>query len=36
VGRTLVGGAIVIAALLAHLAWQLREPRQPRNVPMAD
>jgi drug/metabolite transporter (DMT)-like permease len=36
VGRTLLGGAIVIAALLAHLAWQLRQPRQPRNVPLAD
>lgn len=36
VGRTLLGGAIVIAALLVHLAWQLRQPRQPRNVPMAD
>jgi len=36
VGRTLVGGAIVIAALLTHLAWQMRQSRQPRNVPMAD
>ncbi len=36
VGRTLLGGAIVIAALLAHLAWQLRQPRQPQHVPMAD
>lgn len=36
VGRTLLGGAIVIAALLAHLAWQLRQPRQPSNVPLAD
>ena len=36
VGRTLLGGAIVIAALLAHLAWQLRQPRQPHNVPLAD
>ena len=36
VGRTLVGGAIVIAALLAHLAWQMRQPRQAVNVPMAD
>ena len=36
VGRTLLGGAIVIAALLAHLAWQLRQPRQPGIVPMAD
>jgi len=35
-GRTLLGGAIVIAALLAHLAWQLRQPRQPRHVPLAD
>ena len=34
--RTLLGGAMVIAALLAHLAWQLRQPRQPRIVPMAD
>ena len=24
------------AALLAHLAWQMRQPRQPRHVPMAD
>jgi len=36
VGRTLIGGAIVIAALLIHLAWQMRLPRQPRNVPLAD
>lgn len=36
VGRTLLGGAIVIAALLAHLAWQMRQPRQPSNVPLAD
>lgn len=36
VGRTLLGGAIVIGALLAHLAWQMRQPRQPRIVPMAD
>jgi drug/metabolite transporter (DMT)-like permease len=36
VGRTLIGGAIVIAALLMHLAWQMRLPRQPRNVPLAD
>ena len=36
VARTLVGGAIVIAALLMHLAWQMRQPRQARNVPMAD
>ncbi len=36
VGRTLLGGAIVIAALLAHLAWQMRQPRQAVNVPMAD
>ena len=36
VGRTLIGGAIVIAALLVHLAWQMRQTRQPRIVPMAD
>jgi len=36
VGRTLVGGAIVIAALLTHLGWQMRQTRQPRNVPLAD
>ncbi len=36
VGRTLLGGAIVILALLAHLAWQMRQPRQPSNVPLAD
>jgi len=36
VGRTLLGGAIVLAALMAHLAWQMRQPRQPRIVPMAD
>ncbi len=36
VGRTLLGGAIVIGALLAHLAWQMRQTRQPRNVPLAD
>jgi drug/metabolite transporter (DMT)-like permease len=36
VGRTLLGGAMVIAALLTHLAWQMRQTRQPRNVPMAD
>ncbi len=35
-GRTLVGGAIVIAALLTHLVWQMRQPRQPPIVPMAD
>ncbi len=27
VSRTLVGGSIVIAALLAHLAWQMRQTR---------
>jgi hypothetical protein len=36
VGRTLVGGAMVMAALLMHLAWQMRQSRQPRNVPLAD
>ncbi len=36
VGRTLVGGAIVITALLTHLGWQMRQTRQPRNVPLAD
>jgi drug/metabolite transporter (DMT)-like permease len=36
VGRTLVGGAMVVLALMAHLAWQLREPTQPRHVPMAE
>ncbi len=36
VARTLLGGAIVIGALLTHLAWQMRQTRQPRNVPMAD
>jgi drug/metabolite transporter (DMT)-like permease len=36
VGRTLVGGAIVIAALLTHLGWQMRQMRQLRNVPLAD
>lgn len=35
-GRTLIGGAIVIGALLAHLAWQFRQPRQARHVPMVD
>ncbi|MEO7938121.1 MAG: DMT family transporter [Burkholderiaceae bacterium] len=35
--RTLVGGTMVIAALLAHLAWQLRQPRPAvTNVPFAD
>jgi drug/metabolite transporter (DMT)-like permease len=36
VQRTLIGGAIVVLALMAHLAWQLRQPSQPANVPMAD
>ncbi len=36
VERTLIGGAIVVLALVAHLAWQLRQPGQPANVPMAD
>lgn len=36
VGRTLLGGAIVVGALLAHLAWQMRQPRQARIVPLAD
>lgn len=36
VGRTLLGGAIVIAALLVHLAWQMRQTRQPSHVPLAD
>ncbi len=36
VGRTIFGGAIVIGALLVHLAWQMRQTRQPRIVPMAD
>lgn len=36
VERTLIGGAIVVLALVAHLAWQLRQPAQPANVPMAD
>lgn len=36
VGRTLVGGAIVLLTLLAHLAWQMRQPRQVAPVPMPD
>lgn len=36
VQRTLIGGAIVVLALMAHLAWQLRQPAQPVNVPLAD
>ncbi len=36
VERTLIGGAIVVLALMAHLAWQLRQTAQPTNVPMAD
>ena len=35
-GRTLVGGTVVIVALLAHLAWQFRQQDQPSNVPLAD
>lgn len=35
-GRTLVGGAIVLLALMAHLALQMRQPRQQTNVPLAD
>ncbi len=35
-GRTLVGGAIVLLALTAHLALQMRQPRQQANVPLAD
>lgn len=34
--RTLVGGVMVIIALLAHLAWQMRDTRQPRTVPMVE
>ena len=34
--RTLVGGAVVVAALMAHLAWQLRQTTQPRQVPMVE
>lgn len=34
--RTLVGGTIVVAALMAHLAWQLRQPEQARQVPMVE
>lgn len=36
VQRTLIGGAIVVLALVAHLAWQLRQPAQPPHVPLAD
>ena len=35
--RTLVGGVMVIAALLAHLAWQMRQPRPAvTNVPLVE
>ncbi len=35
-GRTLIGGAIVIVALMAHLALQMRQPRQPSHAPMVE
>lgn len=35
-GRTLVGGTIVIVALMAHLALQMRQPRQPAHAPMVE
>ncbi len=36
VGRTLMGGAIVVLTLIAHLAWQLKQPAQATVVPLAD
>jgi len=35
-GRTLAGGAIVLLALMSHLALQMRQPRQPAHVPMVE
>ncbi len=34
--RTLIGGGVVILALLLHLGWQFRQPQQVTNVPLAD
>ena len=34
--RTLVGGAVVLLALLLHLGWQFRQQHQVTNVPLAD
>jgi drug/metabolite transporter (DMT)-like permease len=34
--RTLLGGAVVFLALLAHLAWQFKQQRQSPAMPMPD
>jgi drug/metabolite transporter (DMT)-like permease len=34
--RTLVGGGVVIAALVLHLAWQFRQQNPARQVPLMD
>jgi hypothetical protein len=34
--RTLLGGAVVFLALLAHLGWQFRQQRQSPAMPMPD
>ncbi len=34
--RTLVGGAVVVLALLLHLGWQFRQQSQVANVPLVD
>ena len=34
--RTLIGGAVVVLALLLHLGWQFRQQSQVVNLPLAD
>jgi drug/metabolite transporter (DMT)-like permease len=34
--RTLIGGAVVMLALVLHLAWQFRQPNQPAHFPLVD
>jgi drug/metabolite transporter (DMT)-like permease len=34
--RTLLGGAVVFLALLAHLGWQFRQQRRSPAMPMPD
>lgn len=34
--RTLVGGAVVVVALLLHIGWQFRQQQQVASVPLAD
>jgi drug/metabolite transporter (DMT)-like permease len=34
--RTLLGGAVVIMALVLHLAWQFRQQNPAANVPLVD